>query len=283
MRDEQDTELPGLQRLDAEFQDSRIHEQWRDVYRSDIRTKRLNDRKYTRIMNWIKAPGSLRVLDAGCGTGEHALRFARMGNDCVGIDLSAAVLEVAGEAAKRDGLDPSKIEFRQAALESIPFADESFDLVHCRGVLMHIPAWQTALAELIRVTKHGGHIVLFENNRASIEHALVRAVRLVRRGDSRIVSTTAGDEFHTTAVGQAPLTRVMSQRFLARELGRLGVRGKCRMVGDFWDLNRFPAGGPRRLASAWNTAWFTLGLPWLPGSGTITIGIKDDGDNKTRT
>ncbi|MGH7226537.1 MAG: class I SAM-dependent methyltransferase, partial [Gemmataceae bacterium] len=263
-----------MRTLETEFQDARIHDRWRNVYRSDPRTERLNDRKYARIMGRIKPSESLRVLDAGCGSGEHARRFARMGHSCVGVDLSAGVLDAAKAAAERDGLSPSRVDFRQAAMEALSFEDASFDLVHCRGVLMHIPAWQTALSELVRVLKSGGHVVLFENNQTALEHALIRALRLVRTGDSRLMRTPSGDEFHTTADGEAPLTRILSQRVLTRELGRLGVRLLSRFAGDFWDLNRFSSGWPRRLASAWNAAWFGLGLPWLPCSGTITIGVK---------
>jgi ubiquinone/menaquinone biosynthesis C-methylase UbiE len=276
MESDQSIEARTSQTLEAEFQDARIHDRWREVYRADPRVERLNARRYERIMARIKPLRSLRLLDAGCGTGEHTMRFARMGHTCVGIDLSSGVLEAANAVAEKEGMRSPRVEFRQAALEALPFPDESFDLVHCRGVLMHIPAWQTALAELVRVLKHGGHLILFESNKASIEYALVRAVRLVRRGNSRLVRTPGWDEFHTDEAGKAPVTRVMSQRFLRHELERMGVRVVSCLAGDFWDLNRFPAGVPRRLALAWNASWFGLGLPWLPCSGAITLGIRGD-------
>src|SRR6266700_8177289 len=46
-----------------------------------------------------------RVLDAGCGTGEHALMAARLGLDVTGIDLAANALEQADEKARRWGLE----------------------------------------------------------------------------------------------------------------------------------------------------------------------------------
>ena len=50
-------------------------------------------------------------------------------------------------------LGRDRLTFQQGSLEALPFGDRRFDLVHCRGVLMHIPDWQAALRELCRVIK----------------------------------------------------------------------------------------------------------------------------------
>ena len=63
------------------------------------------------------APGAA-VLDVGCGTGIVARRLAGDGRRVVGLDATAAMLEVARAAARREGL---AIEWREGAAERLPF------------------------------------------------------------------------------------------------------------------------------------------------------------------
>ena len=94
----------------------------------------------------------------------------------------------------RAGLS-DRVTFRSESLETLPFADGTFDAIHCRGVLMHVPRWETALAQLCRVLKPGGKIVLMESNTRAVETCAVRLLRLVRGGRSRMVRTAGGLEF----------------------------------------------------------------------------------------
>lgn len=97
-----------------------------------------------------------RVLDAACGTGVYAELYASLGADVVGVDLSRAALE----ACHRWGVPGG---FAVADLSALPFPDGSFELTHAFSVLYHIVderAWRTALAELARVTRRGGHLVM---------------------------------------------------------------------------------------------------------------------------
>ncbi|MFI7413602.1 class I SAM-dependent methyltransferase [Streptomyces sp. NPDC049627] len=75
-----------------------------------------------------------RVLDAGCGTGEHALMVARLGLDATGVDLAANALHVAENKARERDL---KARFLHYDARQLAALDEQFDTVLDCG-LFHI-------------------------------------------------------------------------------------------------------------------------------------------------
>jgi ubiquinone/menaquinone biosynthesis C-methylase UbiE len=105
-----------------------------------------------------------RVLDAGCGSGvvtrELARRVGPTGR-VVGVDPGAGFLAVARELAAREGL-ADRTEFREGRVEALPFPDRSFDVVLAVTVLSHVPGGAEALPELIRVTRPGGRVGIFD-------------------------------------------------------------------------------------------------------------------------
>src|SRR3989337_3778058 len=68
------------------------------------------------------------ALDVGCGTGNYTLDLAERGLRCVGVDLSASMLDVA--CAKCANLSP-RPGYVQASATGLPFAEAKFDLVLC--------------------------------------------------------------------------------------------------------------------------------------------------------
>ena len=97
------------------------------------------------------APG--RALDAACGTGRHTKYLAGKGFDTTGIDCSPEMLELA--RAKVPG---ARLEL--ADLTAIPFATGSFDLVLCALALDHTDDLRTPIAELARVVRPGGCVIV---------------------------------------------------------------------------------------------------------------------------
>ena len=170
------------------FQNTRIHDTWGSMYRNNPRLERFNDRMMDRLLGLMDLPAGARVLDAGCGTGEHTIRLAKRGFECTGVDLSEPALERARRAAGEHKVT-ARVRFVACGLEDLSRLDEGFDAVHCRGVLMHIPRWEDALGQLCKVLRPGGKIVIMENNHRSVEFGLVRLVRLFRRGESHLVWT----------------------------------------------------------------------------------------------
>jgi 2-polyprenyl-3-methyl-5-hydroxy-6-metoxy-1,4-benzoquinol methylase len=73
-----------------------------------------------------------RVLDVGCGTGEHALFFASRGLEVVGVDLSAIAVRRATEKAVEQGLE---VDFRVADVQELADLGEIFDTITDSGCL----------------------------------------------------------------------------------------------------------------------------------------------------
>jgi SAM-dependent methyltransferase len=103
-------------------------------------------------------PGQ-RILDLASGTGLPALDLARAigpTGQVTATDLSPAMLAIAEEQARAAGL--GNIAFRQADAETLPFPDESFDVVTSRLGAMYFVDIQRALGEIRRVLKPGGQV-----------------------------------------------------------------------------------------------------------------------------
>lgn len=199
-------------RLADTYEQEQIHDAWEARYRNDPLLDRLNDRTFVRATQRMDLrPGSL-WLDAGCGVGDHSRRIRRHGFQCIGVDISATILE---RARKQN----PEMEFRQAPLESLPFPDRHFDAVHCRGVLMHIPEWRAALAELRRVLRPGGYLMVLEANARSPLALAFRLKRAFRAGTSEMRRTADGLEFWSIEGGHPFVHRMADLAVLSREMG----------------------------------------------------------------
>ena len=108
-----------------------------------------------------------QVLEVGCGTGLILGRVAQFAAGAAGIDLSGGML--AGARAR--GLDVV-----QASATALPWADESFDVVYSFKVLAHVADIRTAMAEMARVCRPGGHVLAEFYNARSLRR-LVKAVK----------------------------------------------------------------------------------------------------------
>ena len=109
-----------------------------------------------RIYGLSRAAG-LRVLDYGCGNGYVLQQFARHGAEVHGVDLTARAVELSRARFAVRGLEGT---FTQGDGRTIPYPDDSFDIVTSMGVLHHIPDPRPVLAEIRRVLKPGGRFVL---------------------------------------------------------------------------------------------------------------------------
>jgi cyclopropane fatty-acyl-phospholipid synthase-like methyltransferase len=104
------------------------------------------------------APGS-RLLDAGCGRGEPALRIARATDArIVGITISRSQLAAAQDKAKMPELR-DRVSFQYADMMSLPFESMSFDNAVALESLIHVPDRMSALREIARVLKPGARFV----------------------------------------------------------------------------------------------------------------------------
>ena len=103
-------------------------------------------------------PGSARILDLGCGTGQMSLYLARGRRVVIGADLTRRSLELAAEAAKRFEL--SRVLFVETDLHCPGLREGSFDVVYSSGVLHHTRDPRHSFARLAQLARPGGWIVL---------------------------------------------------------------------------------------------------------------------------
>jgi len=99
-----------------------------------------------------------RALDDGCGVGEYLARLAAGASGAHGVEFDAERAVVAARRVPRAAVV-------RAAAERLPYADASFDLVLSHEVLEHVADDRAATAEIARVLRPGGRLVLFVPNR----------------------------------------------------------------------------------------------------------------------
>ena len=101
-----------------------------------------------------------RVLDLGAGTGLVTLALARRAQHVVALDISNLMLERLCEHEATEGID--NVEHVQGDMRSLPFGDETFDLVVSNYAFHHLedPAKELALSEARRVLTAGGRLVV---------------------------------------------------------------------------------------------------------------------------
>jgi len=104
------------------------------------------------------------VLDVGCGTGDLTLEVARrVGSSGLVAGIDAAP-EMVARARQKAGRRHLAIEFRVEPVETLSFADQTFDVVVSSLVFHHLPDGikREALAEIRRVLKPGGRLLLVD-------------------------------------------------------------------------------------------------------------------------
>jgi 2-polyprenyl-3-methyl-5-hydroxy-6-metoxy-1,4-benzoquinol methylase len=102
------------------------------------------------------APGT-RMLDVACGAGQIAVPAARAGVRVTGVDIASNLIEQAQTRANAEGLEA---RFDEGDAEMLPYPDASFDLVVSLIGAMFAPRPELVAAELLRVCRPGGRIVM---------------------------------------------------------------------------------------------------------------------------
>jgi len=139
------------------------------------------------------APG-LDLLDIGCGPGTLTCDLARAvaPGRTAGIDAAADVVAAARAGAESSG--PGTVSFEVADLFALPFADDSFDVVHAHQVLQHVADPVAALVEMRRVCRPGGVVAArdadyptftFAPAEPDIDRAVAAYGELTRRNRAR--------------------------------------------------------------------------------------------------
>ena len=120
------------------------------------------------ILDLVRMPAGLRVLDAGCGNGEYLRGLRDRQVRAIGCDLSPGMLRAASHPA-----------LLNADITALPVRDGAVDVVLAIHMLYHVPDRETAIGELRRVLAAGGTCIAVTNGsqhtralRALVERAV---------------------------------------------------------------------------------------------------------------
>ena len=104
------------------------------------------------------------IADIGCGLGYLSYmygKFLEPKGRYIGVDVNKKLLHMARKAAARRKMG-KLFRFVQGGALSIPLEDESVDVAMCQTLLMHLKEPESAVKEMIRITKKRGKVVAFE-------------------------------------------------------------------------------------------------------------------------
>lgn len=253
------------------LQGSEVHDGWTSGYRTPE-----NEAFYNLAFDYLRGvfgqPDAAPVLDAGCGSSTKSIHLARRGYRVTAVDVSHAILDAARKAVAEHGLQ-DRVTHQWADLTAMPFPDGSFARVLCWGVLMHVPNVEKAVAELARVTRAGGTIVISEGNLRSVQAAGLRWLkRLIRRQRAEVRRPPSGIEFWEETSDGRLVTRQADIGWLIRAFEKSGAKLVERRAGQFSELfTLFTSKSMRRAIHGFNSLWFRRIRRPGPAFGNLLI------------
>ncbi|HVC30465.1 MAG TPA: methyltransferase domain-containing protein, partial [Steroidobacteraceae bacterium] len=155
------------------------------------------------------------VLDIATGPGFVALAFAERVRAVVGIDITPAMLGRAElEGVRRD---LANVRFELGDVESLPFADGSFDVVTCGSAFHHFPQPERVLREMIRVLRPGGRVAISDITTSEDAEQAARHNRIENLRDPSHTRSLPVSEL--VALGERNGLRTLRTQTVRRERG----------------------------------------------------------------
>lgn len=159
--------------------------EWLKFYLHDDDLVKKGGEEYFDILTSEMINSDTYALDIGCGTGRWTKYLAPKVGFIEAVDPSEAVF-----AADKLLEDLQNVRLSKASIETLPFADETFDFVMSIGVLHHIPNTKQALIDCVKKVKPGGYffVYLYYNldRRGPFYKALFYSSDVIRRIVSRL-------------------------------------------------------------------------------------------------
>jgi ubiquinone/menaquinone biosynthesis C-methylase UbiE len=161
--------------------------------------------------HWVCAQATGEVLEVAIGTGRNLPHYPP-GIHLTGIDFSPAMLELARRQAERLGL---QVDLRLGDAQALELPDASFDTVVCTLSLCAIPDHRRAIAEMKRVLRPGGRLLLLDHVAGA-----PRSVQAIQWLLERVTIPLGGEHLR-----RRPLLQVQAEGFQIqqRERAKLGI------------------------------------------------------------
>jgi ubiquinone/menaquinone biosynthesis C-methylase UbiE len=161
-----------------------------------------------------------RVLEIGFGPGYDAFKFMQTGAIYSGIDITPENVERTKKHLGFFGYTP---DVQQADAESLPFPDNSFDVVYSNGVLHHVPDMRKAFREARRVLKPGGEFITLLYNKFSVFYAGTILVHFVSGRFRHETLEQRRSKIESSAANANPIVNVYSKREITAILAAQGL------------------------------------------------------------
>jgi ubiquinone/menaquinone biosynthesis C-methylase UbiE len=143
---------------------------WDGVYRGADLQGVIYQQRQAAVLDYVDGaglPSGARALEIGCGAGHLTVRLAERGLRVEAIDASEAMVAATAGRAREAGLH-ERIDAQLADVHALPCASASFDLVVAVGVIPWLHSPGDAVAEIARVLRPSGQLVLTADNRARL-------------------------------------------------------------------------------------------------------------------
>ena len=143
-----------------------VRQFYNDIYYKDLR-RSSNDLSghYSRLAGKLGVADGSQVLDVACGSGEWLKTIRKLSAKVAGIDISDKAIDICKDEMP-DG------EFACGPAESLPFPDDTFDLVTCLGSLEHFVDQKAAIADMVRVSKPSADVLILVPNAEFLTYRL---------------------------------------------------------------------------------------------------------------
>jgi S-adenosylmethionine-dependent methyltransferase len=182
-------------------------------------------------------PGkSLRILDAGGGSGCDSIPLAQEGHHLTLVDYSPEMLKAAGESAEREGLQ-NNIQFHQSDVSKLDriFEEPQFDVVLCHNVLQFVGDPKRLLSNLAGTLVPGGILSLISANRYSMPYREAFITKDLDAALLRIGSRTFRNILFDTPITEYSVDEI--QEMLPGAGLAFDAHYGIRCLSDYWGDN----------------------------------------------
>ena len=166
-------------RVQEHFERSTIY--WNDIYTGqsfDALHFQTRLRRVIGLVDQISLKQGTRVLDLGCGAGLATLELSRRKYRVQAMDISENMLRRAQVNCQQADICEGT-SFIRGDADSLPFPDNTIDLVVSIGLIGYMSEWRDSIREMVRVTKPDGYLIFTFQNKLGLSHlANPRKLRL---------------------------------------------------------------------------------------------------------